>query len=62
MIKPGDRVTAFGNRGTVKRISENGMFLVVGFDGTNNDMIFYRDGKMFQWNKKPVLKLIKGKK
>jgi len=61
-MNPRDRVTAFGNRGTIKKISENGMFLIVRFDGVNDDMIVYRDGKIFQWNKKPVLKLIKGKK
>lgn len=61
-MNPGDRVTAFGNRGTIKKISENGMFLIVRFDGVNDDMIFYRDGRLFKWNKKPTLKLIKGRR
>lgn len=61
-MNPGDRVSAFGNRGTVKKISENGMFLIVRFDNTEDDMVFYRDGKLFKWNKKPTLKLVKGRK
>lgn len=61
-MNPGDRVSAFGNRGTIKKISENGMFLIVRFDNTEDDMVFYRDGKLFKWNKKPTLKLVKGRK
>jgi hypothetical protein len=57
-MNPGDRVKAFGNKGTIKKISENGMFLIVRFDDTNDDMIFYRDGRLFKWNKKPILRKI----
>ena len=55
----GDRVSAFGNKGIIKSASTNGLFLIVRFDKTEHDIIFYLDGKLFKWNKKPILKKIK---
>jgi hypothetical protein len=55
----GDKVRAFGNKGKVKSLSTNGMFVVVRFDNTEHDVIFYLDGKLFKWNKLPILKKVK---
>ncbi len=51
----GDSVTAFGNKGIVKSISSNGMFLEVAFDGASTTVVFNSDGKIHNWNKRPSL-------
>jgi hypothetical protein len=60
-FKVGDRVRAFGNVGVVKSISTNGMFLEVIFDKVEHTVVFLIDGRIFRWNKRPVLKKVKGK-
>ena len=62
MFEIGDKVAAFGNRGYIKSISVNGMFLNVKFDDCDNLVVFNIDGKIFRWNKKPALKKIKQRK
>lgn len=52
----GDRVQAFGNIGTIQRVSESGDFYVVKFDNVVDLVIFYLDGRLFKWNKEPSLK------
>lgn len=54
----GDTVTAFGNIGTVKRISPNGMFVEVKFPEFDNIVTFYLDGKYSQWHKEPSLRKV----
>lgn len=54
----GDKVTAFGNSGTIKSLSTNGMFVEVTFDDAPNTVIFTIDGKCHSWNKVPCLKKI----
>lgn len=51
----GDKVKAFGNLGTVKRISPNGLFIEVQFPDFDSIVTFYLDGKMCQWHKRPSL-------
>lgn len=58
----GERVRAFGNLGTVKSLSTNGMFLEVKFDKIDHTVVFLIDGRIFSWNKKPTLKKIKSRK
>lgn len=55
-FKVGDKVEAFGNIGTVKNISTNGMFVEVTFPDAPNTIIFTIDGKCHNWNKEPSLK------
>ena len=58
-FKRGDTVTAYGNIGTVKNISPNGMFVVVVFpDCKNGDLLFHPDGKAQTWHKEAVLKKV----
>lgn len=59
MFKVGDRVAAFGNRGVVHSISINGMFLNVKFNDSDSLVVFNIDGRIFRWNKKPILKKLK---
>jgi hypothetical protein len=61
MFQVGDKVTAFGNKGVVHSISVNGMFVNVRFKEFDSLTVFYIDGKIHKWNKKPTLKKI-GKK
>jgi hypothetical protein len=35
------------------------MFIVVRFDNTEVDVVFYTDGRLFKWNKLPVLKKVR---
>lgn len=58
----GERVRAFGNLGTIKSLSTNGMFLEVKFDKVEHTVVFLRDGRIFGWNKKPTLKKITSRK
>jgi hypothetical protein len=62
MFKIGDKVRAFGNRGVVKTISKNEMFVEVKFDKVETTVIFNIDGRVFKWNKYPILKKIKENK
>lgn len=57
-FKSGDRVTAFGNIGTVKGISPNGMFLEVNFPDAPTTMIFHLDGKLMAWHKATTLRKV----
>jgi hypothetical protein len=57
-MEPGDRVEAFGNVGTIKRVSESGLHFIVKFDDCEDLMVFYLDGKLFKWNVNPILKKI----
>jgi preprotein translocase subunit YajC len=57
-FQKGDKVIAFGNPGTIKNISSNGMFLEVTFDDAPNTVVFTIDGKVHSWNKLPTLKKI----
>jgi hypothetical protein len=57
-FSPGDAVEAFGNRGVVKRISHNGMFLEVTLEGAPSSVIFHTDGKLFSWSKTPSLRKV----
>ena len=59
MFQVGDRVVAFGNRGNVHSLSQNGLFINVKFDDFDSIVVFNTDGKMFKWNKKPILKKVK---
>ena len=54
----GERVKAFGNLGTIKSLSSNGMFLEVKFDNVDQTVVFLIDGRIFSWNKKPSLKKV----
>lgn len=54
----GDRVQAFGNIGTIQRVSESGDFYVVKFDNVADLVVFYLDGRLFKWNKEPSLKKV----
>ena len=51
----GDAVTAFGNKGIVKNITANGMFVEVQFEGAPCTTLFELDGKCMKWNKCPSL-------
>lgn len=51
----GDKVQAFGNTGTVKSISSNGMFLEVSFAEAETTVVFTIDGKIHNWNNVPSL-------
>ena len=51
----GDVVTAFGNKGIVKSISSNGMFVEVQFEGAPCTTLFDIDGKCMKWNKRSSL-------
>lgn len=55
-MNPGDKVQAFGNTGVIKRLSDNGLFLIVKFDNVEDLVVFYTDGKLFKWNKEAILK------
>ncbi len=55
---PGDKVTAFGNTGTVKRISPNGLYVEVNFPEFDSIVTFHPDGKQSQWHKKPSLRKV----
>lgn len=55
MFQKGDKVSAFGNTGTVKSISSNGMFVEVTFPECPSSVVFYMDGKLFQWAKEVSL-------
>lgn len=57
-MNPGDKVQAFGNIGVIKRISESGDHLIVKFDDCNDLVVFYLDGRLFKWNKQPILKKV----
>lgn len=59
MFQMGDRVMAFGSRGNVHSLSSNGLFVMVKFDDFDSLVVFNTDGKMFKWNKKPILKKVK---
>lgn len=59
MFEIGEKVKAFGNRGVVKSISINKMFVNVKFDNFDSLVVFYIDGKICQWHKKPSLKKVK---
>lgn len=51
----GDKVQAFGNTGTVKSISSNGMFLEVSFAEAETTVVFTIEGKVHSWNNSPSL-------
>ncbi len=55
---PGVSVTAFGCNGVIKRLSDNGMFLLVKFDDCPDLVVFTLEGKLFSWAKEPQLKAI----
>lgn len=55
-FQQGDIVTAFGNRGTVKSISDNGMFVIVKFDDFESTVVFNKDGRLMSWHKRPSLR------
>ena len=57
-MQVGDEVRAFGNKGVVKKLSENGMFLIVKFDDFPDPVVFNLDGKLMAWHKKPSLKKV----
>jgi hypothetical protein len=57
-FSPGDKVIAFGNTGTVKRISPNGLFIEVQFPEFDSIVTFHLDGKQSQWHKKPSLRKV----
>lgn len=57
-MNAGDRVQAFGNIGTIQRVSESGDFYVVKFDNVADLVVFYLDGRLFKWNKEPSLKKV----
>lgn len=51
----GDIVTAFGNRGIVKSISDNG-YVIVKFDDFESTVVFNLDGRLMKWHKEVSLK------
>lgn len=51
----GDKVQAFGNTGTVKSISVNGLFVEVAFEESPTTVIFLIDGRIHSWNNSPSL-------
>jgi hypothetical protein len=55
---PGDKVTAFGNTGTVKRISPNGLYVEVMFPEFDSIVTFHPDGKQSKWHKAPSLRKV----
>lgn len=57
-FSPGDIVTAFGNRGIVKSISNNGMFVIVKFDDFESTVVFNKDGRLMKWHKRPSLRKV----
>lgn len=57
-FQKGDKVTAFGNIGEVKAISENGMFVHVKFPEFDSLVVFNIDGKFTKWNKNVSLRKI----
>jgi hypothetical protein len=61
-FKVGDKITAFGNAGIIKSLSPNGLFLIVRFTDVDHDVIFNTDGRLFKWNKTPILKKSKRKR
>lgn len=52
----GDKVTAFGNEGVVKNISDNGMFLIVKFNDFESTVVFNKDGRLMKWHKEVSLR------
>lgn len=54
----GDSVKAFGNTGTVKSISANGMFLEVQFPEAQATTVFTICGRVHAWNKRPSLEKV----
>lgn len=54
----GDKVEAFGNSGTVKSTSVNGMFLEVIFPDSPTTVVFTIDGKIHNWNISPSLRKV----
>jgi hypothetical protein len=56
-FQKGDIVTAFGNTGEVKSISENG-FVIVKFPEFESTVVFNLDGKLMSWNKDAILKKV----
>ena len=56
LFATGDKVTAFGNKGVVKSISSNGLFLLVKFEDFDSIVIFNIDGKQTAWHKEASLK------
>jgi preprotein translocase subunit YajC len=53
-LKPGDKVTAFGNVGTVKSVTE--LHIIVKFDDFDSQVVFNKDGKLMSWHKKVSLR------
>lgn len=58
-FKIGDEVEAFGNKGTVHSYSKNELVMYVKFDDFDSLVNFRPDGRLYSWNKKPSVKLIK---
>jgi len=62
MFKVGDKVTAFGVKGTVLRVLEDDQLttkvIQVGFVEAGENLWFTKDGKLSDWNKYAVLTLI----
>lgn len=54
IFTPGNKVTAFGNFGKVKSVS-NG-FVIVKFDECESTVVFNEDGKLMKWHKEVSLK------
>lgn len=57
-FEAGDKVSAFGNIGTVKRISPNGLFVEVTFPEFDSVVTFHLDGKQTSWHKLPSLRKV----
>jgi len=55
-FKIDDNVIAFGNKGVVKGISVNGLFLLVKFEDFESIVLFNIDGRESAWHKEPSLK------
>lgn len=55
-FQKGDKVTAYGNVGEVKSVSENGMFVVVKFPEFDSNVIFNIDGRHASWCKEVSLR------
>ena len=53
----GDRVEAYGNFGTVKKITPNG-YIEVQLEQAPGLMLFHKDGKMSQWQKRAILRKV----
>jgi hypothetical protein len=56
-FRVGDHVSAFGNRGIIKSVSDNG-YVIVKFDDFESTVVFNKDGRLMKWHKEVSLRKV----